>query len=141
MRIFLLPMVLILASCSSPKEEAAVLKPGTYFGKGRNAACVIGDKSPQRFAFIAFASAGDANCAAEGRIEVTGGAYSFVPSGEGPCRIPVTVTGDKLAIGPAPAACSYYCGPGATLGGQSFAWRDTSDMLLAQQPLGHGGVC
>ena len=140
MRSLLLPLA-ILASCSPAKDDVPLLKPGTYFGAGRDAACVIGDKAPQQFAFIAFAGEGDANCAAEGRIERDGQGWEFVPKGEGPCRIPVTVTGNQLAIGSLPADCSYYCGPGAALEGRQFEWKDTSDMLLTPQPLGHGSVC
>ena len=141
MRFLILLPLAVLASCSPPKEEAPLLKPGVYFGGGRDAACVIGDAAPQRFAFIAFAEQGDTNCAAEGRIERDGQAWAFVPKGEGPCRIPVTASGDVLAFGKAPAACAYYCGPGAAVKGQRFQWKDSSAMLLDQNPLAHDGVC
>ena len=131
---------LLLASCSDePAEE--VLKEGTYFGQGRDALCIVGKDSPQRFAFITCAAKGDTNCAAEGRVEHGKDGWALVPAGEGGCRIPVTANGDTLAFGQVPAACSYYCGPDAAFSGQQFGWKDTSDMLLTQEPLGHDNVC
>ena len=139
MRLLLL-LACLTASCAKP-APGPTLKPGTYFGQGRDALCVRGDAAPQSFAFIAFAPTGDSNCAAEGRIEHSDAGWALVPAGEGGCRIPVRSTGESVAFGAVPAACSYYCGPGAALHGQSFGWKDTSAMRLAEQPLAHGGVC
>ncbi len=139
MRRILLLAPLLTACSQEPSAEA--LKPGSYFGQGRDALCIVGDSAPQRFAFVAFAKEGDTNCGAEGRVERTGAKWQLVPAGEGGCRIPLTTADGGLTIGRPPAACAYYCGPGARLGGQSFKWRDTSDELLVENPFGHGGVC
>ena len=134
-----LPLLLI-AACSQPPTVPA-LEPGTYFGAGRDALCIIGDQVPQKFAFIAFAAEGDTNCAAEGRVERRGDGWVLVPNGEGDCRMPLASDGKTLRLGPATAACAYYCGPGARLSGQSFHWTDTQDLLLVTNPLAHDGVC
>ena len=130
----------LIASCAKAPSER-VLKPGIYFGAGRDALCVMNKAAPQHFTFIAFAGHGDSNCAAEGEIEHSANGWALVPAGEGGCRIPLRVDGDSIAIGAVPAACAYYCGPGATLNRQAFRWKDTSAMLLVEQPLGHGGTC
>jgi hypothetical protein len=132
--------VLLLAACS-PEPAADALKPGTYFGSGRDALCIMDKAAPQRFAFIAFTKSEDTNCAAEGRVERTASGAALVPAGEGECRIPLIIDGNTLRFGQVPSNCAYYCGPGAAFAGQSFQWRDTRDMLLVQDPLGHDSVC
>lgn len=136
----IIPITLLLAACSQqPADE--VLKAGTYFGAGRDALCITGEKAPQSFAFIAFAPKGDTNCAAEGRVEKGPQGWILVPRGEGDCRIAVTSNGQALSLGSIPSSCAYYCGPGASLSGQTFNWKDTRDMLLVENPLAHNGVC
>jgi hypothetical protein len=136
----ILPAALMLASCSQ-QPAADVLKPGVYFGGGRDALCVMGESAPQRFAFVAFAEKGDTNCAAEGRIERTATGWQLIPIGEGGCRLPLISEGDTIRLGKVPSDCAYYCGPNARIAGLRFAWRDTSAMLLADNPFGHGSVC
>jgi hypothetical protein len=133
-------LAFLLAACSQ-QPAGEILKPGTYFGAGRDALCIIGSEAPQRFAFVAFAAKGDTNCAAEGRAEKQSDGWKLIPAGEKDCRIPIEIDGNALSFGPVPAACSYYCGPAASFAGQRFQWTDTSDKLLVENPLAHGGVC
>ena len=67
---------------------------------------------------------GDVNCSASGRVEAAGGSFALVPRGEGPCRVPFSVDGNVVRLGEVPAACSYYCGPGATMAGKAFSRSD-----------------
>ena len=138
-RMTALPLLLAVSCTQQPTAET--LKAGTYFGAGRDALCIVGDDAPQKFAFIAFAPEGDTNCAAEGRVERSGEAWFLVPNGEGACRLPAASDGQTMTLGSLPATCAYYCGPGAKLSGQRFHWTDTQDLLLAANPLAHGGVC
>jgi hypothetical protein len=134
-----LPLLLV-AACSEQSDPPA-LKPGTYLGSARDALCIVGEKAPQKFAFIAFAAQGDTNCAAEGRVERRGEAWVLVPNGEGECQMPLGSDAGALRLGPAPPACAYYCGPGASLSGQLFRWTDTQDLPTVANPLAHDGVC
>lgn len=136
----IIPFTLLLGACSQQHADEA-LKAGTYFGSGRDALCITGAQAPQGFAFIAFAPTGDTNCAAEGRVEKGPQGWSLVPRGEGDCRIALTSDGQTLSLGPLPSNCAYYCGPGATLSGQRFDWKDAQDRLLVENPLAHNGVC
>jgi hypothetical protein len=67
---------------------------------------------------------GDVNCSASGRIEAAGGGLDLVPAGEGDCRIPLHASKAMDRDRAGPAACAYYCGPGATAySGKSFGPR------------------
>jgi len=116
-RIFLL--VTLLAACSQEGAQTA-LSTGTFAGDGRDRLCIAGEPGAYRAGLIAYGP-GDSNCSAAGRLEQAGSGWALVPRGEGGCRIPVEIAGNRVSIGQPPAACSYYCGPGARLAGKSFA--------------------
>jgi hypothetical protein len=113
------PFFLVIAACS-PESPPPAPDRALYAGRGRDRLCVEGDRA----GFVTY-GAGDANCSARGRIERAGAAASFRPDGEEDCRILLTFSGDRATLGPGQLSCSYYCGPGATLGGKSFS-KDAS---------------
>ena len=114
----MLSLSLLLAACSQQPDQAS-LATGTFAGQGRDRLCIAGEAGAYRAGLIAY-GAGDTNCSASGRLEDAGGQWSLVPSGEGPCRIALQIDGDQIRIGNIAEACSYYCGPGATLARKSF---------------------
>ena len=61
----------------------------------------------------------------------------LVPKGEGDCRIPLVIEGNSVSVGRLPAACSYYCGPDATMAGKTYNRADTGAHAvdLAGDPL------
>ena len=109
---------------------------GTFAGEGRDRLCIAGEPGNYRGGFIAFGD-GDVNCSASGRIEAAGAGFALVPRGEGGCRMPLTVDGNVVRLGEVPAACSYYCGPGATMAGKSYNRADMGAKAvdLAGDPL------
>lgn len=109
---------LLLAACSQP-PAAPSLPVGSFAGEGRDRLCIAGEPGNYRAGLISYGSA-DTNCSARGQIEVGSDGVALVPRGEGPCRIALVVEGDRVSIGKLPAACSYYCGPGADMAGKSF---------------------
>lgn len=111
-------LLLLLASC---RQEAAppTLMTGSFAGAGRDRMCIAGEPGAYRAGLISF-GAGDTNCSAAGAVQAGAGGWALVPRGEGACRIPFTVDGDGIRIGEVPAACAYYCGPGASLAGKGF---------------------
>ena len=131
----ILPLALLLAACSQQPAEPTV-STGTFAGQGRDRLCIAGEAGNYRGGLIAFA-AGDVNCSASGRLEVQGAELTLVPRGEGDCRIPLTVDGNLVRVGQVPAACSYYCGPGAQMAGKSFNRTDMGAKAidLAGDPL------
>lgn len=132
----LLPLALLLAACSQQPAETSIAT-GTFAGEGRDRLCLAGEPGNYRGGLIAF-GAGDVNCSASGRIEATGGSFALVPRGEGPCRIPLTIKGSSVRIGEVPPACSYYCGPGATMTGKAF---NRADMGAKVTDLAGGPLC
>lgn len=112
----------LLAACS---QEAAPpsLATGTFAGEGRDRLCIAGEPGAYRAGLIAYAQ-GNANCSTAGRLEQAGASWTLVPKGEGDCRIPVAIDGNVVRIGQSPAACSYYCGPGASLAGKTYNRAD-----------------
>lgn len=112
------PVLLLLAACSQ-QPAATMLEPGTFAGPGRDRLCIAGTAGDYRAGLIAFGS-GDSNCSASGRLDVEAGRAVLVPRGEGPCRIGLLIDGDEIRVEPPGEACSYYCGPGASLEGKSF---------------------
>ena len=130
-----LPLALLLAACSRQPAEPS-LTTGTFAGEGRDRLCIAGEPGNYRGGLIAF-GAGDVNCSASGRIEVQGDQLALVPRGEGACRIPLAIEGNMVRIGQVPAACAYYCGPGATMAGKSYNRADMGSMAvdLAGDPL------
>ena len=114
----ILPLALLLAACSQQPAEPT-LTAGTYAGQGRERLCIAGEPGNYRGGLIAFGE-GDVNCSASGRIEGEANTFALVPRGEGPCRIPLTIEGNTVRIGEVPAACSYYCGPGASMAGKAY---------------------
>ena len=116
----ILPLALLLAACSQQPAEPT-LTTGVFAGKGSgDRLCIAGEPGNYRGGLIVFGD-GDVNCSASGRIEVADATLALVPRGEGECRIPLSIDGGAIRIGQVPAACSYYCGPGATLSGNAFS--------------------
>ena len=128
-------LALLAAACSQQPAEP-VLSTGTFAGAGHNRLCLAGQPGSYRGGVIVYAS-GDSNCSASGRIEKQGDQLMLIPSGEGPCRIPLALEGDTVRIGEVPAACSYYCGPEADLSGKAFmrSVNTTAATDLAGDPL------
>ena len=114
----ILPFALLLAACSKQPAEPSLIT-GTFTGEGRDRLCLAGEPGNYRGGLIAFGK-GDANCSASGRIEIQDGQVALVPRGEGDCRIPLAIEGNVVRIGQVPAACSYYCGPGAAMDGKAY---------------------
>jgi len=108
----------LLAACSQEAAQPS-LATGTFAGEGRDRLCIAGEPGAYRAGLIVYGQ-DDANCSAAGRLEQVGGRWVLVPRGEGDCRIPIQIDGNTLRVGQAPAACSYYCGPGASLSGKTF---------------------
>ena len=131
----ILPFIMLLAACSRQPAETS-LTTGTFAGEGRDRLCLAGEPGNYRGGLIAFGT-GDVNCSASGRIETADGGLALVPRGEGGCRIPLTVEGNVVRIGEVPAACSYYCGPGASMAGKAFNRADMGAAVtdLAGDPL------
>jgi hypothetical protein len=131
----ILPIALLLAACT-PRSENPSVPTGTYAGQGRDRLCIAGEPGNYRGGFIAF-SQGDVNCSASGRVAAEGGKYLLVPRGEGECRIPLEIKGNVVRIGQPPAACAYYCGPGAAMAGQTYNKADMGAKAvdLAGDPL------
>lgn len=132
----ILPLALLLAACSQQPAEPS-LSTGTFAGEGRDRLCIAGEPGNYRAGLIAFGE-GDMNCSASGRIESQSGQFALVPRGEGGCRIPLAIDGNTVRIGNVPAACSYYCGPGATMAGKSY---NKADMGAAAVDLAGDPLC
>jgi len=131
----ILSLALVLAACSQQPTEPS-LTIGTFAGNDRDRLCIAGDPGNYRGGLIAFGE-GDVNCSASGRIEAQDGRLALVPRGEGDCRIPLTIEGNIVRVGEVPAACSYYCGPGASMAGKSYNRADmgATAVDLAGDPL------
>jgi hypothetical protein len=133
---FALPLTLLLAACSEQPAEPS-LTTGTFAGNGRDRLCIAGEPGKYRAGLIAY-GADDMNCSASGRLERTEQGWSLVPKGEGDCRIGLAIDGNVVRIGQVPAACAYYCGPGATLAGKAY---DRSDMGAKAVDLAGDPLC
>jgi hypothetical protein len=118
----IIPMALLLAACS-PRAENSQIPTGTYAGQGRDRLCIDGEAGNYRAGLIAFGK-GDVNCSASGKLVAEGGKYSLVPRGEGDCRVPLEIAGKVVRVGKPPAACDYYCGPGADMAGRTYNRAD-----------------
>jgi hypothetical protein len=115
----MLSCFVLLAACSQGQEPTPSIATGTFAGEGRDRLCLAGEPGNYRAGLITFGS-GDINCSAAGRIAIEKGQIALIPRGEANCRISLTVQGNAIRIGEVPAACSYYCGPGAKMAGKSF---------------------
>ena len=131
----ILPLGLLLAACSQQPAEPS-LTTGTFAGEGRDRLCIAGEAGNYRAGLVAFGE-GDVNCSASGRIQFQDKQLALVPRGEGGCRIPLTIQGNAVRIGDLPAACSYYCGPGAAMTGKTYNRADMGAKAadLAGDPL------
>jgi len=132
----IIPCFMLLAACSQGQEPAPTITTGNFAGEGRNRLCIAGEAGNYRGGLIAFGE-GDVNCSASGRINAQGSQVALIPRGEGDCRIPLSIEGDRVRVGEVPATCSYYCGPGASMAGKSFnrAGAGESAADLAGDPL------
>ena len=133
---YLLPILLILGACSQQAADRS-LTTGTFAGEGRDRLCIAGEAGSYRAGLIAF-GAGDINCSASGSVDTQGVQLALVPRGETACRIPLTIEGNTVRIGEVPAACSYYCGPGASMTGRAF---NRSDMGSKAVDLAGESLC
>ena len=111
----ILALALLLAACSpaAPEPDA---ERRLYAGQGRDRLCVAGD----RVGFIAYGQ-GNANCSVRGRLNRIGDRPAIIPDGDQDCRIEVREQGGTLRLGKVAAACTYYCGPGASFEGRAFS--------------------
>ena len=130
-----LALALLLAACSNETSEPS-LTTGTFSGAGRDRLCIAGQPGNYRGGLIAFGS-GDINCSASGLIEGQGNQLVLIPKGESACRITLAMEGNTVRLSDVPAACSYYCGPGASLAGKTFHRSDMGAKAvdLAGDPL------
>jgi len=115
----LLLFAALLSACSSEQSAPPDVPNGVFVGAGRDALCISGSATALRAGVIAYGEGG-LNCSASGRLDAANGALALVPSGEDECRFPLAFAGGTVTIGAVPAACAYYCAPGATLAGKSF---------------------
>jgi hypothetical protein len=131
----IIPMALLLVACSQQGENPSI-PTGTYAGQGRDRLCIAGEVGGYRAGLIAYGP-GNMNCSAAGRLEPVGAEWALIPKGEGPCRIPIEIQGKMVTIGQPPAACDYYCGPGADLAGRIYNKADmgTKVVDLSGDPL------
>lgn len=131
----IIPIALLLAACSQQAENSQI-PTGTYTGQGRDRLCIAGEAGSYRAGLIAFGK-GDINCSVSGELAAEGGKYVLVPHGEGDCRIPLEIVGNVVRVGQPPAACNYYCGPGADIGGKTYNRADmgATAVDLAGDPL------
>jgi hypothetical protein len=111
-------LAMLLAACSQQPAEPGV-SPGTFAGEGRDRLCIAGEAGALRAGLVAYGQS-DLNCSASGSLRQASEGWVLVPRGEGDCRIPLVIEGNSVRIGQPPAACAYYCGPGATMAGKSF---------------------
>jgi hypothetical protein len=118
----ILLLVPLLAACSQEAAQPS-LATGNFAGEGRDRLCIAGEPGAYRAGLIAYGP-DNANCSAAGRLEKAGAGWALVPTGEGECRIPVEIAGNTVRVGQPPAACSYYCGPGASLAGKAYNRAD-----------------
>ncbi|WP_293943230.1 hypothetical protein [Sphingomonas sp.] len=112
-------LIAVMLSACSAKEQAGPA-PGTFAGAGRDRLCIAGEGELLRAGLITYAAQGDANCSMAGKLERKGEAWVLIPRGEGECQLALTVDQSGARIASVPGACSYYCGPGASLAGRSF---------------------
>ena len=117
--LLLLPLI---AGCSREPAQPS-LATGIFVGDGRDRLCIAGEAGAYRAGVIAY-GAGDSNCSASGRLDQAEAGWVLVPKGEGDCRMPVSIDGNGASVGQLSAACSYYCGPGASLAGKTFRRAD-----------------
>lgn len=130
MRLFILPIVSLLAACSSGSEgigeptESSDLT-GLYLGDGagaeNNRVCMIRDpEGSVRFGIVTLAADRSA-CSGLGTATKTGENVVLTMSGEGDCAIPATLSDGELEFPDSlPEGCAYYCGPDASLAKASF---------------------
>ena len=128
-------MALLLAACSQQPEKPSIAT-GTYAGQGRDRLCIAGEAGSYRGGLIAYGQ-DDINCSGSGPVIAEGGQFLLIPRGEGECRIPLEIQGNVVRIGQPPAACAYYCGPGATMAGRTYNRADMGAKAvdLAGDPL------
>ena len=131
----ILAVALLLTACSKQPAEAG-LSGGTFAGVGRDRLCIAGESGALRAGLIAYGP-DDVNCSAAGSLQRAGQGWVLIPKGEGDCRIPLVIDGNSVRVGRPPAACDYYCGPGATLAGKSYQRTETGEKAddLAGDPL------
>lgn len=129
------PALLLLTACSQQPVDSPI-PTGTYAGERRDRLCIAGEAGNLRAGLIAYGP-GDANCSAAGPLEQAGAGWALVPKGEGECRIPLQIDGNVVRIGQPPAACAYYCGPGADMEGKIYNRADVGAKAvdLAGDPL------
>jgi len=132
----ILPFFILLAACSQDQAPSPSIATGNFGGEGRDRLCIAGEPGNYRGGLIVF-GAGDVNCSASGKVEAKGGQVSLIPRGEGACQIPIFIEGEVVRIGEVPAACSYYCGPQASMAGKTFKRAGASSTAtdLAGDPL------
>jgi hypothetical protein len=144
MRAFLVPLLLVTGACGQSEPDVAPPEAvegasSSYAGAGRDRMCLISGRPDG--GLITFAATGDANCSLRFTTSYKSGSTStgtLAAANDPSCTIPFTrATGGKFALGAPSAACAYYCGPGASLEGKTFARMDSPEPVtdIAGDPL------
>jgi len=103
----------------------------TYAGSGNDRLCY--NAETKRMGTITFGAAAT-NCSMRGSFDGS----SLRPDGDERCQVPVAIEGNRITLinqgGP---DCAYYCGPGASLEGKTFARMDRPEPVtdLGGDPL------
>ena len=119
-----LPLALLLAACSGQSEQKPAQRQagtGTFAGEGRDRYCIKRSGDDWRVGIVTYGP-GNMNCTLKGKVVEALNHDSLVEAtGDKACRFQVTAEGDSLRLPQKlPAACDYYCGPGASLSGKTF---------------------
>lgn len=98
---------------------------GLYEGQGEgerlNRICMISRSSGAVSFGIVTWKSGSGTCSGAGEVTRRGEVLRLAMSGGEECVIEARMTSTQIAFAPSlPETCAYYCGPGATLAGETF---------------------
>lgn len=133
MRPAALALILLLSACgggdgnesAGPESREAKVQTrdltGLYEGEGRTRMCMISRPSGTIAFGVVIWTPDGGTCSGAGEVVRQGDVLRLSMAGDEECLIEARMTGTQLTLPTnLPEGCAYYCGPGATLAGETF---------------------
>ena len=126
MRIVILAVLMVFAcsperkSGQTASDAGGTSRPSVWTGQGRDRLCISRAGDDWTIGIATFGR-GDANCTIQTRVVLAEHGSLVQARGDPACEFFIISDGTTLSLpSRVPAACAYYCGPGASLPGKKF---------------------
>jgi hypothetical protein len=117
-----------VAACDRIPDNSQLA--GIYAGQGRDGLCIVAPLGSEKLGVgIVTYGVGNNNCTLTGELRSADDKVTVYADHDDACHFELRQANGALILPQEiPAACSYYCGPGASLAGKRFEKREAASV-------------